>query len=204
MKNLRDKYNSNFNKSSLICLKKEMKNKRIFLALGIAAFALSVFQSFSSVGIPDGVTAVQNFEKDKYLGKWYEIARFDFRFERNLDNTTAEYSVNPDGTIKVLNKGYNFKKQMWDSAEGKAKFVGSESEARLKVSFFGPFYAGYNVVDIDKDYQTALVYGSSTKYIWILSRTKTIDNATKNRLLEKAKKDGYDVSQFIWVKHDKD
>ncbi len=204
MKNLRDKYNSNFNKSSLICLKKEMKNKRIFLALGIAAFALCVFQSCSSVGIPDGVTAVQNFEKDKYLGKWYEIARFDFRFERNLDNTTAEYSLNPDGTIKVLNKGYNFKKQMWDSAEGKAKFVGSESEARLKVSFFGPFYAGYNVVDIDKDYQTALVYGSSTKYIWILSRTKTIDNATKNRLLEKAKKDGYDVSQFIWVKHDKD
>lgn len=204
MKNLRDKYNSNFNKSSLICLKKEMKNKRIFLALGIAAFALSVFQSCSSVGIPDGVTAVQNFEKDKYLGKWYEIARFDFRFERNLDNTTAEYSLNPDGTIKVLNKGYNFKKQMWDSAEGKAKFVGSESEARLKVSFFGPFYAGYNVVDIDKGYQTALVYGSSTKYIWILSRTKTIDNATKNRLLEKAKKDGYDVSQFIWVKHDKD
>ena len=204
MKNLRDKYNSNFNKSSLICLKKEMKNKRIFLALGIAAFALCVFQSCSSVGIPDGVTAVQNFEKDKYLGKWYEIARFDFRFERNLDNTTAEYSVNPDGTIKVLNKGYNFKKQMWDSAEGKAKFVGSESEARLKVSFFGPFYAGYNVVDIDKDYQAALVYGSSTKYIWILSRTKTIDNATKNRLLEKAKKDGYDVSQFIWVKHDKD
>lgn len=204
MKNLRDKYNSNFNKSSLICLKKEMKNKRIFLALGIAAFALCVFQSCSSVGIPDGVTAVQNFEKDKYLGKWYEIARFDFRFERNLDNTTAEYSLNPDGTIKVLNKGYNFKKQMWDSAEGKAKFVGTESEARLKVSFFGPFYAGYNVVDIDKDYQTALVYGSSTKYIWILSRTKTIDNATKNRLLEKAKKDGYDLSQFIWVKHDKD
>lgn len=204
MKNLRDKYNSNFNKSSLICLKKEMKNKRIFLALGIAAFALCVFQSCSSVGIPDGVTAVQNFEKDKYLGKWYEIARFDFRFERNLDNTTAEYSVNPDGTIKVLNKGYNFKKQMWDSAEGKAKFVGSESEARLKVSFFGPFYAGYNVVDIDKDYHTALVYGSSTKYIWFLSRNKTMDDATKNRLLEKAKKDGYDVSQFIWVKHYKD
>lgn len=181
-----------------------MKNKKMFLVLGMVALALGVFQSCSGVGIPDGVTAVQNFEKDKYLGKWYEIARFDYRFERNLDNTTAEYSVNPDGTIKVLNKGYNFKKQMWDSAEGKAKFVGSESEARLKVSFFGPFYAGYNVVDIDKDYQTALVYGSSTKYIWILSRTKTIDNATKNRLLEKAKKDGYDVSQFIWVKHDKD
>lgn len=181
-----------------------MKNKKIFLVLGMAALALGVFQSCSGLGIPDGVRAVQNFEKDKYLGKWYEIARFDYRFERNLDNTTAEYSVNADGTIKVLNKGYNFKKQMWDSAEGKAKFVGSENEARLKVSFFGPFYAGYNVVDIDKDYQTALVYGSSTKYIWILSRTKTIDNATKNRLIQKAKEDGYDVSQFIWVKHDKD
>ena len=163
-----------------------MKNKRIFLALGIAAFALSVFQSCSSVGIPDGVTAVQNFEKDKYLGKWYEIARFDFRFERNLDNTTAEYSLNPDGTIKVLNKGYNFKKQMWDSAEGKAKFVGSESEARLKVSFFGPFYAGYNVVDIDENYQNAMVYGGSTKYIWFLSRNKTMDDATKKRFLAKA------------------
>ena len=88
-----------------------MKNKRIFLALGIAAFALSVFQSCSSVGIPDGVTAVQNFEKDKYLGKWYEIARFDFRFERNLDNATAFYAVNSDGTIKVVNKGFNYKKQ---------------------------------------------------------------------------------------------
>ena len=181
-----------------------MKNKRIFLALGIAAFALSVFQSCSSVGIPDGVTAVQNFEKDKYLGKWYEIARFDYRFEKNIDHATAFYAVNSDGTIKVVNKGFNYKKQKWTSVEGKAKFVGSENEGRLKVSFFGPFYAGYNVVDIDENYQNAMVYGGSTKYIWFLSRNKTMDDATKKRLLEKAKKDGYDVSQFIWVKHDKD
>ena len=79
----------------------------------------------SCVGIPDGVTAVQNFNKDKYLGKWYEIARFDFRFERNLDNTTAQYSINPDGSIKVLNQGYNYIKKEWDSAEGKAKFIGN-------------------------------------------------------------------------------
>ena len=158
----------------------------------------------SCVGIPDGVTAVQNFNKDKYLGKWYEIARFDFRFERNLDNTTAQYSINPDGSIKVLNQGYNYVKKEWDSAEGKAKFVGSESEARLKVSFFGPFYGGYNVVDIDENYQNALIYGNSKKHMWILSRNKTIDEATKKRFIEKAKKDGFDVSKLIWVNHNKD
>lgn len=158
----------------------------------------------SCVGIPDGVTAVQNFNKEKYLGKWYEIARFDFRFERNLDNTTAQYSINPDGSIKVLNQGYNYVKKEWDSAEGIAKFIGSESEARLKVSFFGPFYGGYNVVDIDENYQNALIYGNSTEYMWILSRTKTIDEATKKRFIEKAKKDGFDVSKLIWVNHNKD
>ena len=148
---------------------------------GIAIMALVATIFTSCVGIPDGVTAVQNFNKDKYLGKWYEIARFDFRFERNLDNTTAQYSINPDGSIKVLNQGYNYVKKEWDSAEGKAKFIGSESEARLKVSFFGPFYGGYNVVDIDENYKNALIYGNSTEYMWILSRNKTINEATKKR-----------------------
>jgi len=175
---------------------------KIIKGFTIMAVVAAIFTS--CVGIPDGVTAVQNFNKDKYLGKWYEIARFDFRFERNLDNTTAQYSINPDGSIKVLNKGYNYIKKEWDSAEGKAKFIGSESEARLKVSFFGPFYGGYNVVDIDENYQNALIYGNSTEYMWILSRTKTIDEATKKRFIEKAKKDGFDVSKLIWVNHNKD
>lgn len=175
---------------------------KIIKGFAIMAVVATIFTS--CVGIPDGVTAVQNFNKDKYLGKWYEIARFDFRFERNLDNTTAQYSINPDGSIKVLNQGYNYVKKEWDSAEGKAKFVGSESEARLKVSFFGPFYAGYNVVDIDDNYQNTLIYGNSTKYMWILSRNKTIDDATKKRFIEKAKKDGFDVSKLIWVNHNKD
>ena len=175
---------------------------KIIKGFAIMAVVATIFTS--CVGIPDGVTAVQNFNKDKYLGKWYEIARFDFRFERNLDNTTAQYSINPDCSIKVLNQGYNYVKKEWDSAEGKAKFVGSESEARLKVSFFGPFYAGYNVVDIDENYQNALIYGNSTEYMWILSRNKTIDEATKKRFIEKAKKDGFDVSKLIWVNHNKD
>ena len=175
---------------------------KIIKGFAIMAVVAAIFTS--CVGIPDGVTAVQNFNKDKYLGKWYEIARFDFRFERNLDNTTAQYSINPDGSIKVLNQEYNYVKKEWDSAEGKAKFIGSESEARLKVSFFGPFYGGYNVVDIDENYKNALIYGNSTEYMWILSRNKTIDEATKKRFIEKAKKDGFDVSKLIWVNHNKD
>ena len=175
---------------------------KIIKGFAIMAVVATIFTS--CVGIPDGVTAIKNFNKDKYLGKWYEIARFDFRFERNLDNTTAQYSINPDGSIKVLNQGYNYVKKEWDSAEGKAKFIGSESEARLKVSFFGPFYAGYNVVAIDENYQNALIYGNSTEYMWILSRNKTIDEATKKRFIEKAKKDGFDVSKLILVNHNKD
>lgn len=177
--------------------------KALKIIVGIGSLALVYTFLNSCVGIPDGVTAVQDFKKEKYLGKWYEIARFDYRFERNMDNVTANYSTNSDGTIKVLNKGFDYKKQEWKSAEGKAKFVGKDTEARLKVSFFGPFYAGYNVVDIDENYQNALIYGSSTKYIWLLSRTKKMDENTKKRFLDKAKKDGYDISKLIWVNQDK-
>ncbi len=179
-----------------------MKNIKSIIGVCSVVFALCFLQS--CVGIPDGATAVKDFKKDKYLGKWYEIARFDFRFERNLDNTTAQYSLNKDGSIKVLNKGFNYLKKKWDSATGKAKFVGSETEARLKVSFFGPFYGGYNVVAIDENYENALIYGNSTDYIWFLSRHKTMNEATKKKFLEKAKKDGYDVSKLIWVEHNKD
>lgn len=179
-----------------------MKASKLIIGLASLVFVLSLVQFCA--GIPDDVTAVQDFKKEKYIGKWYEIARFDFRFERNLDNTTAQYSLNQDGSIKVLNQGFNYVKKEWTSAEGKAKFIGSETEARLKVSFFGPFYGGYNVVDIDEDYENALIYGNSTDYIWFLSRNKTMDEATKIRFLEKAKKDGYDISKLIWVKHDKD
>ena len=178
-----------------------MKKNKLFLGLGMAFLALSIFQSCAD--IPDGVKAVQNFQKEKYLGKWYEIARFDYRFEKNIDNATAFYTVNSDGTIKVVNKGFDYKKQKWTSVEGKAKFVGSENEGRLKVSFFGPFYAGYNVVDIDENYQNAMVYGSSRDYIWFLSRNKKMDDATKKKFLAKALKDGYDISKLIWVSQDK-
>ena len=161
------------------------------------------FMLFSCKTIPEGITAIQKFDKNKYLGKWYEIARLDFKFERNLNNTTAEYSINQDGTIKVFNKGYNTKTNKWKSATGKAKFVKDEHVAMLKVSFFGPFYSGYNVIAIDKEYKYALIAGKNLKYLWILSRDTTIPDEVKKNYLEIAQRGGYKIGDLIWVKHDK-
>ncbi|MCX6313533.1 MAG: lipocalin family protein [Sphingobacteriales bacterium] len=157
---------------------------------------------FSCSTIPKGITAVTQFDKTKYLGKWYEIARFDFRFERDLNNTTAEYSANDNGSIKVANKGYNTRTNKWKSATGKAKFVKDDTIAMLKVSFFGPFYGGYNVIALDKDYRYALIAGNNLNYLWILSRTTTIPAAVKTEYLQLAQKAGFNINELIWVKHD--
>lgn len=163
-----------------------------------------LFSSFCSCStIPKGVSAVTPFEKSKYLGKWYEIARFDFKFEKGLNNTTAEYSLRTDGKITVVNKGYDYTLKKWKEAVGKAKFAGSENVAMLKVSFFGPFYAGYNVIAMDEAYKYALVSGSSFKYLWILSREKTIPEDIKTYFLDKAEKLGFPTSRLLWVEHDR-
>jgi apolipoprotein D and lipocalin family protein len=151
--------------------------------------------------IPEGVTAVKSFDKNKYLGKWYEIARFDFRFEKDLNNTTAEYSVNEDGSIKVLNQGYNTQTGKWVKAEGKAKFVGEEDVAMLKVSFFGPFYAGYNVIALDTNYKYALVAGQNLDYLWILSRYPTVSDSVKLHYIQFAKAKGFNTDKLLWVEH---
>ena len=174
-------------------------NKIIFALLTFTA----VITFYSCATIPENATAVQPFYKEKYLGKWYEIARIDFKFEKDLNNTTAEYSLMENGKIKVDNKGYNVKEKKWTQAIGKAKFVGEEDVAMLKVSFFGPFYSGYNVIAIDEDYKYALVAGKNEKYLWILSRETTIPEEIKKNYLEIATKSGYNTSDLIWVKHDK-
>jgi apolipoprotein D and lipocalin family protein len=106
------------------------------------------------VGIPDGITPVAGFQVERYLGKWYEVARLDHSFERGLEQVTAEYSPRDDGDIRVMNRGYNTAKQQWEEAEGRAKFVGAKDVGQLKVSFFGPFYGGYNIVELDPNYHT--------------------------------------------------
>lgn len=167
-------------------------------------FLFSLFMLYSCATIPKGATAVKPFNKEKYLGKWYEIARLDFKFERNLNNTTAHYSIRKDGKIKVDNKGFNTKTKKWEQAIGKAKFVENEKIAKLKVSFFGPFYSGYNVIAIDTDYKYALIFGKNLKYMWILSRETTIPENIKNNYLQIAKDIGYNTNELIWVEHDKE
>lgn len=163
--------------------------------------ALAFFLNSCS-GIPKGAKAVSPFELDKYLGVWHEIARMDMRFEKDLNNVTATYTLNEDGTVKVNNQGYNYVTKEWKQAIGKAKFAGSKDEARLKVSFFGPFYAAYNVIALDENYQYALVVSSNLKYLWILSREKTIPDEVKSDYVSQAKKLGFAVEELVWVEHD--
>lgn len=161
-------------------------------------FALCTVLS-GCVSIPDNAKAVKPFDAQKYMGKWYEIARFDYSFEKNLENVTAEYGSRPDGSISVLNRGYNVKKGKWQKAEGKAKFVGASDEGQLKVSFFGPFYAGYNVIAVDPDYRYALVIGKSTDYLWLLSREPTMPQEIKDKYVAQAKALGCKTDALVWV-----
>lgn len=177
-------------------MKNQIKNIGLLAA---SALLLLGFNSCSS--IPEKAEPVSNFDVNQYTGLWYEIARIDFKHERNMDNVTAQYSLNDDGSIKVLNSGYDYKKEEWKKAEGKAKFRGENNVGALKVSFFGPFYSGYNVIALDDNYQYALVAGKDLDYLWILSRTTEIPEDVKNNYLEKAKEIGYDTTRLIWVKH---
>jgi apolipoprotein D and lipocalin family protein len=174
-----------------------MKAKQIFFKSLAAIIGIVAFSS--CVSIPKGATAITPFDKGKYLGTWYEIARMDFKFERNLNQTTANYSLNPDGSIKVVNRGYNYKTSKWSEAVGKAKFAGDPNVARLKVSFFGPFYSGYNVIALDTDYKYALIAGNNTGYMWILSRTKTVSEDVKQNYLKLVKGLGFNIDALIWV-----
>lgn len=150
---------------------------------------------------PANVTPVTDFELDRYLGRWYEIARLDHPFERGLSRVTADYSLNTNGTVKVLNRGYNAQKQTWNSAEGKAKFRGDSTIGSLKVSFFGPFYGGYHIIDLDPAYTRALVAGPSTDYLWILARSPKLDEQTYQQLVERAKALGFPTEELIRVDH---
>jgi apolipoprotein D and lipocalin family protein len=141
-----------------------------------------------------------SFQLEKYLGTWYEIARFDHSFERGLQGVTATYSLKPDGKIMVLNKGYkNSLDGKLKKAVGKAKIFNPKTPRNLLVSFFWFFYAPYNILELDADYQYALIGSKSSNYLWILSRTPQLDEKTYQWLLEKARDRGYDTSKLIKV-----
>jgi len=153
-------------------------------------------------GIPENIKPVDNFELEKYLGKWYEIARLDHSFERGLSRVTADYSMREDGGVRVLNRGYSEQDNKWDEAEGKAYFVNSPGQGYLKVSFFGPFYGSYIVFDLDQDnYQYSLISGPDKSYLWILARQPELDEAIKDRLIQKAAAAGFATDKLIFVEH---
>jgi apolipoprotein D and lipocalin family protein len=164
--------------------------------------AAAVFLS-ACTGLPKGTTAVSGFEIDRYLGTWYEIARLDHRFERGLTNVSANYSLRDDGGVRVLNRGFDTNKSEWNEAIGKAYLVDSPDVGRLKVSFFGPFYGGYNILELDNEnYQYALVAGPDRSYLWILARSPDLSETIVQSLVEKAKSLDFPVDELIYVSHD--
>ncbi len=163
-------------------------------------FVLSALLLTGCIAIPPNVRPVDNFKLEKYLGKWYEIARLDHSFERGLTQVTADYSLGHDGLVRVLNRGYSVKGNVWKAIEGKAYFVKDTDQGFLKVSFFGPFYASYIVFELDHEgYQYALVCGPNKSYLWILARTPALKEDIKQSLIAKAAGSGFDTSKLIFL-----
>ena len=157
------------------------------------------------MGVPDNVKVVDNINANEYLGTWYEIARLDHSFERGLQNVTATYSLREDGGIKVLNRGFNPETKKWKQAEGKAYFIDARHadgtySGKLKVSFFGPFYGAYNIIELDKPYYNyVMLCGPDKSYFWILSRTPQLPYPIKQHLIAKAKELGFATDKLIYV-----
>ena len=163
--------------------------------------ASTSYLMFGKLGIPEGLTAVKPFDINKFSGTWYEVARLDHGFEKGLSHVTAQYTVGPEGKgIKVLNKAFNAKSGHWESSMAKVAFIDQPDEGRLKVSFFGPFYGSYNIIDLDqKDYSYAMVTGPGKQFFWILSRKPSLDNKVMQGLIQKAIGMGFKLEKIVYV-----
>ncbi|HEY7883421.1 MAG TPA: lipocalin family protein [Cellvibrionaceae bacterium] len=153
------------------------------------------------MGYPKQVEPVTDFEVERYLGVWYEIARLDHSFERGLSQVTAEYTLREDGGLKVKNRGYSAEDDQWKDAIGKAYFVNDKDEGYLKVSFFGPFYSSYVIFELDTDYQFAFISGASHKYLWLLARTPQVSDDLVQTFIRSAEARGFDTDNLIFVDH---
>ncbi len=154
------------------------------------------------LGMPPNVKPVTNFDLNRYLGTWYEVARMDHSFERGMSRVTAHYSLRDDGGVQVINRGFVDDDQQWKTAEGKAYFVDKKDTASLKVSFFGPFYGAYTVFELDEDgYQYALVSGPDLDYLWVLARTPHLEAPLRERLLQRARDAGFATEKLVFVSH---
>lgn len=164
------------------------------------AFLVPLIFLSGCAGNPVAAKPVAAFEADRYLGTWYEIARLDHVFERDLEDVTATYSKRDDGKFTVLNRGYKTTSGKLKTAKGKAKFGGDENLGHLKVSFFGPFYGDYIIFDLEQSaYSTAYISGGKDNYLWLLSRTPIISDEVRRDFIAQSKALGYDTDDLIWV-----
>lgn len=172
-----------------------MKSSILSLAL-LCSCTAAVCQSAGS-------SSLTSFDLDRYLGKWYEIARYDHAFERGLVGSMAEYTLRDDGMINVLNSGHLYTLDgKFKESTGKAKPNKNGKPGQLRVSFFGPFYSDYYILDLAPDYSYSVVGSSSPKYLWILSRTPQLKPQAKEEILTNLQQRGYDTSKFIWVEQE--
>ncbi len=179
-------------------MKKEYMHKQHIKLLKASLLSL-VFTLNACVGVPDGISPVSNFDINSYLGTWYEIARLDNRFEEGMSQVTANYSLNSDGSIRVTNRGFINEYQSWDEAIGKAVFADSDDLGHLKVSFFGPFYASYVVFNLSPDYKHSYVTSNDRDYLWFLSRTPEVDEASKTEFINQARDLGFSYQDILWI-----
>ena len=164
------------------------------MLMGVFCFYLA-----GCTGVPDGIEPVTGFDQSRYLGTWYEIARLDHSFEHGLSDVSATYSVNPDGSIAVLNRGFDSDEGEWREANGIARFVQSPDIAHLKVSFFGPFYGSYVVFELGEDYDYAFVSGFNRCYLWFLARSPQVSETLRAEFLETIAELGFDSADLIWL-----
>jgi apolipoprotein D and lipocalin family protein len=173
-----------------------MRLKLFWRGLLGAALVLGAACSYT----PKGVQPVGGFDVNRYAGRWYEVARLPNSFEKHLERVTATYTLQDDGTVQVVNRGFDTAKGDWSEVRGTAKFVGAADVAALKVSFFGPFYGGYNVVDLDPAYTLALVVGPNRSYLWILAREPRPPAEAIERLKRRAAGLGFDTAALVYTK----
>lgn len=163
----------------------------LFLILGISS--CSTAENNKNI---DNST-VKSLDITKFMGKWYEIARYEHRFEKGMSHVTATYTLKEDGKIEVLNEGINNGERK--EAKGRAKQPDPNDPGKLKVSFFLWFYSDYYILELDKDYRYVVIGSSSDKYLWIMSREKTLPNDVLSNLLNNLQQRGYDTMKLLFV-----
>ena len=183
-------------------LRLQMSRRRL-LGAAVSGSSLLALGGCASTVPPQGIAAVTPFDLARYEGRWYEIARLDHRFERGMTDVSASYQRQPDGSVRVVNRGFDTQRDQgqgaWREAVGRARFTGSPQTGSLQVSFFGPFYGGYHVAALDADYQWALVVGPDRDYFWILARDRQLPQSLREELVGRARALGIDTRALIWV-----